>query len=164
MRAVMDFSKEPAMVIEKDNHCELRTVKPENIFRFPQGILGFEYIKEYVFIINPKVEPFIFMHALDGSDLNFVCIESFTIRPDYTFTLPPSNIRFLDLKAPADLMVLSIVTVRKTAEEITANLMSPVLINMKNSIAQQIILDEQYPVKFNIWAAIEHSANALRVG
>ena len=164
MRAVMDFSKEPAMVIGKDNHCELRTVKPENIFRYPQGILGFEYIKEYVLIVNSKVDPFIFMHALDGSDLNFVCIESFTIKPNYSFTLPPANIKFLDLKNPGDLMVLSIVTVRKQVEEITANLMSPVLINMKNSLAQQIVLEEQYPVKFNIWDAIEHSAGALKVG
>lgn len=164
MRAAMDFSKEPAMVIGKDNHCELRTVKPENIFRFPQGILGFEYIKEYVLIANPKVEPFIFMHALDSSDLNFVCIESFTIKPNYSFTLSPMNIKLLDLRSPADLMVLSIVTVRKQVEEITANLMSPVLINMKNCMAQQLVLEEQYPVKFNIWSAIEDSVNVLRVG
>ena len=164
MDKVIDFARVPAMTIRKDNRCVFKQVNPENIFMFPRGILGFECIKKYVFLINEKVEPFIFMHAIDDSNLSFVCIEAFIIRPDYNFTLAEENIKFLALKTPCELMVLNIVTVRKKVEDITANLMSPLLVNIKNSMAMQLVLDDPaYPVKYNIWESIENSRSSLKV-
>lgn len=164
MNTTIDFSHVTAMTIRKDNRCMFKQVNPENIFTFPRGILGFEDIKKYVFLINEKVEPFIFMHAIDDTNLSFICIEAFLIMPDYNFILSDENIKFLNVKNAGELMVLNIVTVRKKVEDITANLMSPLIINIKNSLAMQVVLDDQaYPVKFNIWESIENSKNTLKV-
>jgi hypothetical protein len=46
MRPVIDFARAPAMEISSDNRCIIKTVYPENIFTFPEGILGFENIKD----------------------------------------------------------------------------------------------------------------------
>jgi len=165
MKAAMDFSKVSAMKIDREERCIVKSVKPENIFTFPQGILGFEEIKEYLFLINHKVEPFLFMQALHDSNLSFVCIETFLIKPDYTIEIPKESINVLELKSPSDVLLLSIVTIRKNVEDITANLMSPIVINMMNSKAQQVITENShYPVQFKIWETLESTLPACKVG
>jgi flagellar assembly factor FliW len=100
-----------------------------------------------------------FMQALDGSDICFVCVESFLIYPDYSLTIPNKTIQLLDLKEPGEALILSLVTVRKNIEDITANLMSPIVINMRNSQAQQVIIENSnYPVRYKIWDHIEDNA------
>jgi flagellar assembly factor FliW len=165
MKPVIHFAKAPAMEINNDDRCVIKTVHPENIFRFPEGILGFENIKEYIFLMNEKVKPFLFMQALHDSDLSFVCVESFLIKPDYNIKLNNSSVQFLGLEKPSDALILSLVTVRRKVEEITANLISPIVINLRNSRAKQVVLeDSEYEVKYNIWNAIENSAQTFKVG
>jgi flagellar assembly factor FliW len=156
MKKSVDFSKEPAMSIGKDSHCVLKTVKQENLFTFPKGILGFEDIHEYVFLLNEKVEPFIFMQALGKSALCFVCIETFILDENYELQLSDAQTKELGLERPEDALVLSLVTVKKKVEDITANLMSPIVINLKTCKAQQIIQENSnYPVQFKIWESLK---------
>jgi len=166
MRPVIDFARAPAMEISSDNRCIIKTVYPENIFTFPEGILGFESIKEYVFLLNEKVKPFLFMQALHDSDLSFVCVETFLIKSDYNMKLPERSVEFLEMEKPEDALVLSLVTIRKKIEDITANLMSPIVINLRNSRAKQVIFDKSpYPVQYKIWEAMTAAEqHSLRVG
>jgi flagellar assembly factor FliW len=164
MRPVIEFAREPAMEIRNDDRCVIKTVYPENIFRFPEGILGFENIKEYIFLMNDKIKPFLFMQALHNSDLSFICVETFLIKPDYNVKIPRETIQFLELEKPEDVLLLSLVTVRKKVEDITANLMSPVVVNVRNSTARQVIFEKSsYPVQYPVWSAIENSS-AVKVG
>lgn len=166
MKRVIDFSKDSIMEIGSGSHCIIQQVQPENVFTFPAGILGFEAIKEYVFLLNEKVAPFLFMQSLDASNLSFVCIETFLIKPDYSIKLPEACVDTLKLQSPSDALILSLVTVNSDIREFTANLMSPVVVNMRNSIAMQYIPDQsEYPVRFNIWEALEQLQKAeSRVG
>lgn len=152
----IDFSKATAMEIENWNRCALTMVKKENIFTFPEGLFGFKNIKEYIFILNNKVRPFMFMHAMDGSDTCFICIEVFQICPDYNIVLSNSCINLLELKKPTDALMLSLVTVANKMENTTANLMSPLVINMANKTGYQVIADQEtFPVRYKIWDALE---------
>ena len=165
MSNTLDFSKTKALEIVKNEHCAIKEVHSDNIFTFPEGILGFEDIREYVFLMNEKVAPFMFMQALDDSNLSFVCIEVFKICPEYNIFLPSSTVETLDIKDANDVIVVSLVTVRKEVTETTANLMSPIVINLKNSKAQQVILENsEYPVRFKVWDAIEKSGAAFNAG
>jgi flagellar assembly factor FliW len=165
MKPVINFAKAPAMEISNDDRCVIKSVHPENIFTFPEGILGFENINEYIFLMNEKVKPFLFMQALHDSDLSFVCVETFLIRPDYSMKLNDATVNALELKNASDALVLSLVTVRKRIEDITANLISPIVINLRNSKAKQVVLeDSKYEVKYNIWEAIQNRNPAIKVG
>ena len=156
MSRSIDFARAPAMEIAKGNCAAIHSVKPENIFTFPEGILGFEHIKEYVILINKKLEPFMFLHAMDGSNLSFVCVETFKIKPDFNITIPKKGVEMLRAESQDDVLLLSLVTVRKEAEETTANLLSPLAVNMKTSLCMQIIPEKSvYPVKYKIWETLE---------
>ncbi len=161
MKRVIDFSKASLMEIGSKNHCVVQEVHPENVFTFSNGILGFEDIKEYVFLLNEKVAPFMFMQSLNSKNVSFVCVETFLIKPDYSIKLPESNIETLELESPKDALVLSLVTINSNIRKFTANLMSPLVINMANLKGQQFIPDSSiYPVRYNIWQGIEQMKKA----
>ena len=165
MGNTLDFSKTKALEIVKNEHCAIKEVHSDNIFTFPEGILGFEDIREYVFLMNDKVAPFMFMQSLDDSNLSFVCIEIFKICPEYNISLPPATIEALEIEDANDIIVVGLVTVRKDVVDTTANLMSPIIVNLKSSKAQQVVLDNSdYPVRFRVWDAIEQSSSAFNAG
>ena len=168
MKKAINFAKASIMEIGNDSHCVVHQVKSENVFTFPEGILGFEDVKEYIFLINEKVAPFMFMQALDNTGLSFVCVESFLIRPDFSLKLNESHVELLQLDAPEHALVLSLVTVNSDVRKFTANLLSPIVINMKKSIGRQVIPENSiYPVRYNVWEALEQmkvQQSDVRVG
>jgi flagellar assembly factor FliW len=134
-------------------------INADNIFHFPEGIPAFENAKEFVFIHKPDVSPFIFMHAVKPKDLAFVCIDPFIIFPDYRPRISEADAGALHLASPADLLLLSIVTIAKDPINTTANLQGPIAINIQASIGKQIICENQgYPIRFKIWEALEKAA------
>ena len=164
MKNVIDFAKASIMEIGNDSHCIVKQVEPENVFTFPEGILGFESVKRYVFLLNEKVAPFMFMQSLDKSGPSFVCIESFMIRPDFSIKLTESHIAKLQIEKPDDALVLSLVTIHSDIRKFTANLLSPIIINMTKSLAMQVIPEcSEYPVRYNVWDALEAMKNQAGV-
>ena len=156
MNATIDFTKVSLMEIGNQSHCVVKQVNPENVFRFPEGIIGFSDIKEYIFLLNEKVAPFMFMQSLDQSGLSFVCVETFLLKNDYSIKLPESYTKLLQLDEPGDCLLISLVTVNSDIKKFTANLMSPIILNMKKSIGCQFVPEASiYPVRFNIWDGIE---------
>ncbi len=166
MSTKIDFTKASMMEIDNDSHCVVKPVKPENVFHFPEGIIGFGNIKEYVFLLNEKVAPFMFMQSLDNSGLSFVCVETFLLKPDYSVKLPEAQINMLQLEDPRDTLLISLVTVNSDIKKFTANLMSPIILNMKNSMGFQYVPEASiYPVRFNIWEGMEKIKNKeIKVG
>ncbi len=158
----IEFARTTAMELAYGNRCALKMVRPENVFSFKEGLLGFQNIKEYIFILNEKVKPFLFMHALDGSDICFVCVDAFTVCPKYNVKLPDSFVESLEVKAPTDVLLLSLVTVTQNVEDISANLVSPIVINMLNKKGRQLVVENSaFPIKYNIWGSIEDSRSSL---
>ncbi|MBI3985863.1 MAG: flagellar assembly protein FliW [Lentisphaerae bacterium] len=134
-------------------------IKSENIFHFPQGLPAFEHVKEFVFLLPPNTQPFIFMQAIAPADLAFVCIDPFLVCPDYKPSLGASDLSFLNLKRPEDALLLTIVTVRHAMTETTTNLQAPLVINIQSCVGKQIICDGQhYPVRYRIWDALDRMA------
>jgi flagellar assembly factor FliW len=124
---------------------------------FPHGIPGFEQVTQWRFASAAEIYPFLHMSALDES-VSFVCIETFRVCPDYRLHLPFPYGDTLALGSESRVAVLSIVTVGQRPEDTTANLMSPLVVNLDTRRGEQTILDASpYPLKFRIW---EH----LRLG
>ncbi len=165
MSTIIDFAKDTILEINEENRCILNAVQPEMLFHFPQGVPAFEDIKDYVLITNENIRPFMFLQALDQSGLSFVCIDTFLIKPDYDLNIPEATLDIIKLERPDDALILSFVTVKPNVEDITANLMSPVVINIRNKKGHQVIPESvRYPVRYRIWDAIEAKHKMLMVG
>lgn len=119
--------------------------------QFPRGVPGFEDFAQWHFTANVAVHPFVYMDAPDGS-VRFVCIEAFRICPDFRLHLPYAIAKPLEISPLSHIAVLSVVTVGHTPENTTANLMSPIVVNLDTLCGEQAILEQSdYPLKYSIW-------------
>ena len=109
--------------------------------RLPAGLVGFPDYTSFELLYEPEQLPFIWLR-LQGPDLlHFVVIEPGGIIPDYELELFDEDAAFLGITAPAEAMVLNIVTV-KPAKQATAtvNLAGPIIVNRRTGIAKQCVL------------------------
>ena len=126
------------------------------IFNFPDGIPAFEHTHRFVILLNENIKPFVYLKSLDDENLGFVCIDPFLVcAKDYSIKIPAKDLSLLEIKDSASALILSMVTVDKDPRNTTTNLLAPIIINMDNLAGRQVILEENYPVRFRIWDSLE---------
>ncbi len=127
----------------KTKHFGTLTVEESQIIRFPDGIPGFADQTRYVFIQNPEDNlPFHWLQSLEDGELTFVVMNPFLCRPDYDFQLAEHVVKKLDIKKQEDVRILCIVKVPEKVEDMTINLLAPLIINDSANQAAQVVLDE----------------------
>ena len=118
-------------------------VDEEKILRFKEGIPAFEDEHEFLLIPYDKESPIIFMQSLQSPDLAFLVTSPFIFFPDYSFEIDDEITEDLEIKSQDDLQIYSILTVPNgEVKKMTANLMAPVVLNGKNMLAKQVVLDK----------------------
>lgn len=135
-------------------------VKENDIITFPDGIPGFEDLKQYIIIENPdKDVPFNWLQCIDNIDLTFVIINPFVFKSDYEFDLPQNVIEKLQIKSQQDISIYSIVIIPEDVSKMTANLAAPIVINHIHKKGKQVLLqDNNYNKKHLILDEIRNSA------
>jgi flagellar assembly factor FliW len=117
---------------------------------FPDGLLGFEQIKEY-FLLDSREGPFYWLQAAEHPELAFVLIDPRIFKGNYQLDLGEEDYRAIDVRDKGEVIDFVIVTVPDDPQKISANLMGPILINRKNRIARQAIsLNDEHSVKHYI--------------
>lgn len=129
-------------------------ITDETTFSFPDGIPAFDEAKHFTLHTSPDMEPFVYMKSQEVQDLGFVCIDPFLINKEYLVKITPADLLRLELEKAEDAILLSFVTVKPDPKENTANLLAPLILNLKNKTGRQIILDN-YPVRYNIWSGLD---------
>jgi flagellar assembly factor FliW len=110
-----------------------------DLVRMPNGMLGFEAIKDYVLISNPAEHPFAWLKVQDNATLAFVVIDPFIALPDYQPDIPQADVEFLKLNQPDDAMLLGVVTIHNERRA-TVNLKGPIVVNRHTHVAKQVII------------------------
>ncbi len=106
---------------------------------FPEGILGFEDLKEYA-LLDAAQPPFYWLQSLQRVEIAFVMIEPTAFKPDYTPDVEPEDLAEIGLIGLGeDALVFAIVTIPEDARKMTANLQGPVIINRKTRMGRQFI-------------------------
>ncbi|PCJ57269.1 MAG: flagellar assembly protein FliW [Planctomycetota bacterium] len=119
----------------------LISVPEDSIYSFPSGILGFPEQKQFA-IISENDGPLKWMQSLSSPDLAFVVCDPLTFKPDYQVKLQKSELSEIKLSEVSKAVVLVILVVRDDPQEITANLVGPLVFNTENQLAKQSILTE----------------------
>lgn len=147
-------------MIIKTNQFGYLEIPEEEIITFPEGLYGFESIKEYV--ILGKVgddNPFKWLQAVNDPDVCFVVIDPVSFKKDYAPVISENIYNQLDVKDPKEIRILSIVVIPRDASRMTANLKSPIIINARKNIALQVILEqEEYSTRQYILEEIKKGA------
>ncbi|MDT3428012.1 flagellar assembly factor FliW [Paenibacillus forsythiae] len=114
-------------------------VSEDQVFVFNKGIPGFEDFKQ--FTIYNHDEHFSFLQSVDDDQLAFIIINPFLFFANYEFELNPLDMEELLIKDENEIAVRSIVTWGSDTE-VTANLMAPLVFNVKQNLGKQVVLNK----------------------
>src|SRR5205809_932964 len=117
----------------------------EDVIRFPQGIAGFEQLREFVLLARDECDPFIFLAALEQPE---VALPLVPVAPG-TLDVRPSRAAFASLgqRTQAPIAYYAVASIRPNGGEIGVNLRAPIVINLDTRLGCQVILpDETLPM------------------
>ncbi len=117
----------------------LPVVARRDLVRMPNGMLGFEHIKNYILSTNPEEHPFAWLQVQDDTALAFVVVDPFIALPTYSPDIPQADVELLNLKHPDDALLLGIVTIHDD-QRASVNLKGPIVINRHTHVAKQVII------------------------
>ncbi len=128
------------------------TVPADRIITFASGLPGFPEACRYALVNDHLEPPFYCLQCVDNPSLAFVVTDPFALVPDYRPKNGVSTLQELHASSPEDLQALVTLTIPPgRPREITANLMSPLLINQGQGLGKQVVIEKphyshQYPV------------------
>lgn len=118
-------------------------IEETQCLEFVKPLLGFE--EQTQFALLPALEglsPFSMMQSLEEVNLAFYLIDPWIVDASYEFDLTPEQIEQLEVTTPEDLNVLTLVTIDREVEKMTTSLVAPIIVNMQNQKAMQIVLHQ----------------------
>lgn len=126
-------------------------VDEESVVTFPNGLLGFREFKQYVFHGTSPDAILIWMQCVEVPALAFVVVDPRLVKPDYEVKVTPSQLEPIGLTDPAKAQVYVTLTIPQDPTQVTANLQGPIVVNLENRLAAQVVLNDdsattKYPV------------------
>lgn len=126
-----------------------------SVVQFPQGLPGFEDLRTFVCLEQPEYRPLVYLQSIEEAQVCFLTLPVGVINKDYQLQVGPEDTRVLQLAGDraalgVNLVGLAILSVSRDRDT-TANLLSPVLINVSSRIGLQVIqarsqYDWQHPL------------------
>lgn len=106
-------------------------VEPHHIFYFDDGLLGFEYLHEFVLISEEETFPFKWLISLERSEIGFPLLSPWHI----DLTYDPGD--EFDIEK---LVLMVVVTLEDEQGKMTANMKAPIIFNVQDQSGKQVIL------------------------
>jgi flagellar assembly factor FliW len=119
---------------------------PESVFEFPQGLPGFEGCHKFLPVQNPFTAPILFLQSLEEPALCFTTLPIWVVDPDYRLHVTEQDLEILGLPADRqprigdEVLCLAVLAIRRTGT--TANLLAPVVVNLRTYRAVQAVSPE----------------------
>lgn len=137
-------------------------VDENRIIHMQGGILGFEHLKNYVILVHNEGTPFLWFQSVDDGTIAFVVINPQLIKADYEPLINDAEVGRLEIGDARDVVLMAIVTIRSIPFMVTANLRAPIVINAKQRLAAQVVLDDQeLPIQYDITDKKQTAAGSL---
>lgn len=125
-------------------------VSEDDSISFISGMYGFENFKNFIILKENPEDDIMFLQSLDNSDLSFVLVDPFSIFLPYDPNLYEEDLAELMVKSEKDLKFLVIAIIKENVKDSIVNLKSPIAINPKTRSAKQVILQNPYPLRYNL--------------
>jgi flagellar assembly factor FliW len=129
-------------VIVKTGRFGQITVADEEIITLQQGLLGFPQYTKFCLYDAGDETLILWLQSLDEPQIAFPVLEPKIFKPDYAARLSAMELRELKLDNINQSAVFSILTIPADVTQMTANLKAPIVINLKERIARQVVLQE----------------------
>ena len=144
------------MILETEKFGKLE-VNEDYIFDFVEPIIGYENVKHFALIDIDSDSPFKWLQAIEDLSLAMPVTMPAYFGIEYQFSIPDDKVDLLEAKSAEDILSLNIKNVPNGApQNATVNLLAPVVINVNNKKALQLVLsDTNFPVRYKLFGEKE---------
>ncbi len=135
------------------------TIDDNKIITFGNGIVGFPDLKRFALVHDAEKGEnagIRYMQSLDEPAFAMPVMDPLIVAPDYNPMVDDEILKPIGELTVDELLVLVTVTVPKDLKKMSVNLRAPIVINVSERKAIQLILeDDSYKVKFPIYDILD---------
>ena len=126
-------------------------IDDKRIIQFSDGLPGFPEAHRFVLLEHAPNNAFHWLQCLDDPALAFVVMDPMMIEPCFREAIPEAAGRELGITGLKKAAVLTIVTIDRTNQRVTTNLLAPLVIHPETLEAKQVILENSsYSTKHDL--------------
>ena len=120
--------------------------EPDAPVEFPQGLPGFEDRRRFLALQFEDTQPLVYLQSLEDPGLCFITLPVLAIDPQYQLRVSHEDRERIGLatgrplRIGDDVLCLAVVSIRESGP--TANLLGPIVVNLRNQKAVQAVAAE----------------------
>lgn len=122
-------------------------------------MIGFPDLQRFALIYDEekglKASSVMWLQSMDDTQVAFPVMQPNQIKPDYNPMVSDEMLIPLGELNEENTYVLVTLTAMPKKEDTTVNLKAPIVINTETKRGCQLIVDDDYPVKFRIYEALK---------
>ncbi|NIA14333.1 MAG: flagellar assembly protein FliW [Nitrospiraceae bacterium] len=123
--------------------------EPDSVLTFTQPIIGFQGFRRFVVLAGPEGSPVKWLQSTESEELAFLIMDPKIAVPDYRAEVGAAVLTELAAGSIDELDVYTLIVVPQDPSQVRTNLRAPILVNPKQRLARQIVLDRsEYPIQF----------------
>lgn len=138
--------------------CGEIEVAEDKIIHFTDGIVGFPDCKNFTLIYDEEKgekSSISWLQSLDEPVFALPVMNPLLVKEDYNPVVEDELLKSLGELKEENTFILVTVTVPEQIENLSVNLKAPIVINVDTRKACQIIVEEDYPVKYKIYELLK---------
>ena len=128
-------------------------VDKNNVFNFISPIIGFNNLTQYTIVDYKPDSPFKWLQSMEDTELAFPVTLCSFFGIDYKFDIPDEEAQRLEIETADDVFVCNIANIPSSNPQgATINMLAPIVINLRNKKAMQIILkNTDFQVRYKLF-------------
>jgi flagellar assembly factor FliW len=120
----------------------LISITSDDVIQFPEGLLGFNELRQFVLLDDPTDEIFAWLQSCTEPNIAFPLLEPELFTSNYSVALTKHDLETLGLQSKEGVRCFSIITIPGDPTQMTANLKAPIVINVAKRVARQCVLQD----------------------
>lgn len=139
-------------------------IQDDKIIRLENGMIGLPEYQRFALIFDEekgmKESSVMWLQSMDDPQTAFPVMQPNTVKPDYNPTVSDEMLSPIGELNEENTYVLVTLTAAADVKESSVNLKAPIVINTETRKGCQIIVEDDYPVKFKIYEAVQSRKKA----
>lgn len=134
-------------------------IEDEKIIFFEKGIIGFPHCQRFTLIYDEgndgKRKNISWLQSIEEPGFALPVMDPLIVKQDYDPQVEHDLLKGLGTLSEDNLYVLVTVTVPTDIKKLSVNLKAPIIINVTERKAEQLIVEDNFPVKYPIYEILQ---------
>lgn len=133
-------------------------IEDDKIIKLKEGIIGFPDLQNFTLIHDEEKKgqgSIKWLQSMDDPAFALPVINPLDVKPDYQLIVNEEGLEPLGCMTEENTFILVTITVPEKIEEMSVNLKAPFVINTDSLQGAQMIVEDDYPVKYKIYNILD---------